>query len=56
MPSITSEARAEDILADVFGNLTHFSSPPGSAQRQRIMNDYEEWQKIAILLFLDKSL
>ena len=55
MPHITSEACAENILADLFGNSTHLSSPPGSAQRQRIMNDYNDWQKIAGLLFLDES-
>lgn len=55
MPHIASEACAENILADLFGNTTHLSSPPGSAQRQRIKNDYKDWQKIAGLLFLDES-
>lgn len=54
MPQVTEEEYAEDILADLFGNSTYLSSPPGSAQRQRIRNDYRDWQKIANLLFLDE--
>jgi hypothetical protein len=54
MPQIADDACAESILADLFGNSTHLSSPPGSAQRQRIKNDYHDWQKIVALLWLDE--
>ncbi|KAG9234418.1 hypothetical protein BJ875DRAFT_509629 [Amylocarpus encephaloides] len=54
MPQITDEIYGENILADMFGNSTYLSSPPGSAQRQRIKNDYRDWQKIAGLLWLDE--
>lgn len=54
MPQVTDEIQAEDILADLFGNSTYLSSPPGSAQRQRIKNDYRDWKKIAGLLWLDE--
>jgi hypothetical protein len=54
MPQVAGETYAEDILADLFGNSTYLSSPRGSAQRQRIKNDYRDWQKIAALLWLDE--
>jgi hypothetical protein len=54
MPQVTGETYAENMPADLFGNSTYLSSPPGSAQRQRIKNDYRDWQKIAGLLWLDE--
>ncbi|KAE8452943.1 hypothetical protein EG329_012130 [Mollisiaceae sp. DMI_Dod_QoI] len=51
MPRTLGEVFAKSILADLFGNSTHLSSPPGSAQRQRIKNDYRDWQKTVALLF-----
>jgi hypothetical protein len=54
MPQVSTEKNAEDALADLFGNSTYLTSPPGSAQRQRIKNDYRDWQKIAESLFLDQ--
>lgn len=54
MPQITDEVYGENILADLFGNSTYLTCPPGSAQRQRIKNDYRDWRKIAGLLWLDE--
>ncbi|KAF7507109.1 hypothetical protein GJ744_010922 [Endocarpon pusillum] len=53
MLQVTDEACAENILSELFGNSTCLSCPRGSAQRQRIKNDYRDWQKIAGLLWLD---
>lgn len=54
MPQITDEVYGENILADLFGNSTYLTCPPGSAQRQRIKNDYRDWRRLAGLLWLDE--
>lgn len=54
MPQVTGEKFADGILADLFWKLDISKLSPGSVQRQRIKNEYTDWQKITSLSRLNQ--